>query len=158
MPTIEMNASEWPPMQEGGGENLALMEKDSLPRRRPGRTRISYHKKVTSVATKGGEESGLRKEPHRPDKYNGLHRSPTRRYIASATRCLADHHNCHSERTSSSVKRSYIPSIQLRYACTNWMVANPFFGRRPPRSSRTQRAHRPGRFRSCAGLRFWSAP
>ena len=78
-----MNASEWPPMQEGGGENLALMENDSLPRRRPGRTRIFYHKKVMSVATNGGEDSGLRKEPYRPDKCNGLHRSPTRRYIAS---------------------------------------------------------------------------
>ena len=53
-------------MQEGGGENLALMEKDSLPRRRPGRTRISYHKKVTRVATKGGEDSGLSKEPRPP--------------------------------------------------------------------------------------------
>jgi hypothetical protein len=70
-------------MQEGGGENLALMEKDSLPRRRPGRTRISYHKKVTRVATKGGEDSGLSKEPHPPDKCNGLHRSSTRQYIAS---------------------------------------------------------------------------
>jgi hypothetical protein len=26
-----MNASEWPPMQEGGGENLALMEKILCP-------------------------------------------------------------------------------------------------------------------------------
>ena len=61
-------------MQEGGGENLALMGKDSLPRRRPGRTRLSYHKKVTSVARKGGGDSSLGKEPHRPEKCNEFHR------------------------------------------------------------------------------------
>jgi len=61
------------------------MEKDPLPRRRPGRTRVSYHKKVTSVARKGGGSKEGR-TPTALSKEDGEHRTHTVNHLNRQSR------------------------------------------------------------------------